>query len=207
MTWVFTSMTAVALIVLLVGERRSITLRNIAKPVASAGFIGVALSAGALDTTYGSWVFLGLMLGAAGDILLLGASRGAFLAGLGAFLFGHIAYVVAFGTIGLQGPLVLIVGGVAAVVGALIFVWLYPHLEGAMVVAVAAYIVVISAMVVTAAASAAPVVILGSAAFYLSDLSVARDRFISPGFSNRVWGLPLYYGAQLLLAWSVTIIR
>jgi uncharacterized membrane protein YhhN len=206
-TWVFTSITTVALAVLLVGERSSITLRNIAKPVASAGFIGVALSAGALDTAYGSWVFLGLMLGATGDVLLLGASRGAFLAGLGAFLFGHVAYVIAFGTIGLDGPLVLIVGGVAAVVGALVFVWLHPHLEGFMVGAVAAYIIVISAMVVAAAASAVPVVILGSTAFYLSDLSVARDRFVSPGFSNRVWGLPLYYGAQLVLAWSVIIIQ
>jgi uncharacterized membrane protein YhhN len=205
MTWVFTSITIVALFVLLVGEKSSITLRNIAKPVASAGFVGVAFSAGALDTTYGSWVFLGLVLGAAGDVLLLGASRGAFLAGLAAFLLGHVAYVVAFVTIGLHGSLVLIVGGGAAAVGAIVFVWLYPHLDRAMVGPVAAYIIVISAMLVTAAASTVPVVILGSAAFYLSDLSVARDRFVAPGFANRVWGLPLYYGAQLLLAWSVII--
>ncbi|MFZ0491805.1 MAG: lysoplasmalogenase family protein, partial [Acidimicrobiia bacterium] len=97
----FTGLTATALIVLLAGEKSSITLRNIAKPVASAGFIGVALSAGALDTAYGSWVFLGLLLGAAGDVLLLGASRGAFLAGLVSFLMGHVAYVVAFVILGL----------------------------------------------------------------------------------------------------------
>ena len=29
---------------------------------------------------------------------------------------------------------------------------------------------------------------------------VARDRFIAPGFANAAWGLPLYYGAQLVLA-------
>jgi uncharacterized membrane protein YhhN len=206
-TWVFTSITIVALVVLLVGEKRNVTLRNIAKPVASAGFVGVALSAGALDSTYGSWVFLGLMLGAAGDVLLLGVSRGAFVAGLAAFLLGHVAYVAAFVTVGLHGPVALIVGSAAMVIGAFVFVWVYPHLERAMIAPVAAYIVVISTMVATAAASVVPVVILASAAFYLSDLSVARDRFVAPGFINRVWGLPLYYGAQLLLAWSVVITR
>jgi hypothetical protein len=29
---------------------------------------------------------------------------------------------------------------------------------------------------------------------------VARDRFLRHEFLNRAWGLPLYYGAQLLLA-------
>jgi hypothetical protein len=42
-------------------------------------------------------------------------------------------------------------------------------------------------------------------AFYLSDLSVARDRFIAPSIENKVWGWPLYFGAQMVLAsaaWS-----
>lgn len=203
MTWIFTALTLTALVVLLAGERSNTTLRNLAKPVASAGFIGVALSAGALDTTYGSWVFLGLLLGAAGDVLLLGASRGAFLGGLVAFLLGHVAYVVAFSGLGPAWPIVLIAGGLALVVGAIVFLWLFPHIDRAMIGPVAAYVLVISAMVVMAAASRTPIVILGAAGFYLSDLSVARDRFVASGFANRVWGLPLYYGAQLLLAWSV----
>jgi len=31
---------------------------------------------------------------------------------------------------------------------------------------------------------------------------VARDRFVAQGFINRAWGLPMYYGGQLLLAYS-----
>ena len=31
----------------------------------------------------------------------------------------------------------------------------------------------------------------------------ARDRFVAEEFANRVWGLPLYYAAQVALAWSV----
>jgi hypothetical protein len=37
---------------------------------------------------------------------------------------------------------------------------------------------------------------------YLSDLSVARDRFVKPAFVNRLWGLPLYYASTVLIAWS-----
>lgn len=205
MTWVFTAMTTLALIVLLVGERSSDTLRNVAKPIASAGFLGVAFTSGALDTTYGSWIFLGLLLGAIGDVLLLGASRVAFLSGLVAFLLGHVGYITAFALLGLDGPTALIVGSLALVVGSAVYVWLRPHLDRGMEIPVAVYIVVISAMVTLAAASTVPLVIVAAVAFYLSDLSVARDRFVDSGFVNRLWGLPLYYGAQLLLAWSVTL--
>jgi hypothetical protein len=36
--------------------------------------------------------------------------------------------------------------------------------------------------------------------FWLSDLCVARERFVTQGFVNRAIGLPLYYGAVLVLA-------
>jgi len=44
---------------------------------------------------------------------------------------------------------------------------------------------------------------VGAVLFFLSDLLVARDRFVAPGFGNRLLGLPLYYAAQLLLASAV----
>jgi hypothetical protein len=49
------------------------------------------------------------------------------------------------------------------------------------------------------------VILAAAVAFYLSDLAVARDRFVAPGFRNRLWGLPLYYGAQLLFVWTVSL--
>ena len=75
--------------------------------------------------------------------------------------------------------------------------WLRPHLSASMRRPVTAYVAVISAMLALPAG-----VPLGAFAFYLSDLSVARDRFVAAGFVNRVWGLPLYYFAQLCLASS-----
>jgi hypothetical protein len=65
---------------------------------------------------------------------------------------------------------------------------------------------VISVMVVAALATFGAhgngAIVVGALAFYASDLSVARDRFVVHEFVNRLWGLPLYFGAQLVLAYS-----
>ena len=47
------------------------------------------------------------------------------------------------------------------------------------------------------------ILFVGAFAFYLSDLAVARQRFVVKSFTNKAWGLPLYFGAQLVLAWTV----
>ena len=43
----------------------------------------------------------------------------------------------------------------------------------------------------------------GAALFFVSDLAVARDKFVGASFLNRAWGLPAYYAGQLLIAWSL----
>ena len=74
--------------------------------------------------------------------------------------------------------------------------------------AVALYASVISIMLAfavgTVVARFDPRILAGALLFYLSDLLVARQRFVAPGLVNRVVGLPLYYAGQVLLAWSVT---
>jgi hypothetical protein len=54
-----------------------------------------------------------------------------------------------------------------------------------------------------AAAAGRWAVLAGALLFALSDLAVARDRFVHAGFANKLWGWPTYFGAQLLLAWTV----
>jgi uncharacterized membrane protein YhhN len=80
-----------------------------------------------------------------------------------------------------------------------------------MKIPVLAYIVVISIMVCAACgiagnpnlpASARATIFAGAILFYLSDLFVARQRFVVNAHANRVVGLPLYYAAQFLLAFS-----
>ena len=48
-----------------------------------------------------------------------------------------------------------------------------------------------------------PRFLAGAVLFFASDLGVARDKFVAPGFPNRAWGLPAYYAGQLLIAWSL----
>ena len=148
-----------------------------------------------------------LVLSWMGDLLLTFTSRQAFLGGLVAFLLGHVAYSVAFGRLGVDP----IAGAASAVVVAIIAVfvwrWLAPHV-GDMAAPVVAYVVVISVMVTLAFGSfgdgATLLIPVGATLFFVSDLFVARDKFVAPGTVNRVWGLPLYYGAQILLALSTT---
>lgn len=178
------------------------------KIMASTGFVIVALGAGALDSTYGRWILVGLGLSWIGDAALLGRSDRAFLLGLGAFLLGHLAYVVAFLSIDLDPTTPAILFGLTwlAIVSQ-VARWLNPHVTGHMRTPVAAYVTVISAMVVLAGPAGVGrgslLIPVGAVAFAVSDIAVARDRFVSSGAVNRMWGLPLYYVGQVLLSLSV----
>ena len=177
------------------------------------------MAAGATDTAYGTWVLAALCLGWVGDLALVSVRRVWFLLGLGAFLLSHLTYIGAFAAVRPHALVAVLVAAALLAPAGLVARWLWPHLGADMRGPVLAYILVISAMVAAAAgASAGPgldptsalstagwkaVVITAAVAFYLSDVSVARDRFVAPGFANRIWGLPLYYIAQILFALSV----
>ncbi|MBT9556046.1 MAG: lysoplasmalogenase [Myxococcales bacterium] len=175
------------------------------KVLASTGFMVAALLPGLPTGTYGAAVVAALVLSFAGDLLLVpkGAKR-AFLAGLVAFLLGHVAYAVAFTALGLpMGPTALafgIIAGPAIVVGR----YFVSRASAQMKAPVVAYIVVISAMVALASGATwrtgDPLLLLAAGLFYASDVFVARQRFVGPDFLNRAVGLPLYYAAQLIFA-------
>lgn len=197
---------------LLVAERReSQAGKWLTKPIASFAFIGVALASGASVTGYGQLILLGLVLCLLGDVLLIPEDRpGVFRLGVFAFLCGHVAFAAAFLTQPLDGRWL----GTAAVVLALVlwrvWRWLGPHLPADMRVPVQAYFAVIASMTALACAvtgaGGTPLVALGAIAFTASDIAVARDRFVRHGFTNRAWGLPLYYFAQVLLALTPAVL-
>lgn len=185
------------------GER---PIGRVLKGVASAGFIAVAFSVGAFDTGYGRTVLVALVLSWIGDMLLSYSSSDAFRAGLVAFLLAHVAYVVAFLIRGVDGTWAAMAAAIAAFAAILVWRWLGPHLDSPMRRPVAAYVAVISLMVAlafgTVGHDADPRIAAGAVAFFVSDLFVARNRFVSPGFVNRAVGLPTYYVGQVLLALS-----
>lgn len=188
MRLIATIVCAMACLGLVAAERTHHRARFVAKPLASAAFIAAGLGAPPL-------VLAGLVLGALGDVALL-FERG-FLPGLGVFLLGHLAYAVAFPPVVPVWLLPPAIGGVLALV------WLGPHL-GSMKLPVIAYVAAIVAMVAGALATDNLVLKLGAIAFFASDLSVARDKFVQKAWINRAWGLPAYYAGQLLIAWATT---
>lgn len=197
-------------LLLLAEHRGANPLRWIAKPAASLAFVLAALAGGAGESAYGLWVLAALILCMAGDILLIPAGEKTFLGGMGAFAAGHAAYIGAF-LWGSPQPTPLFLAGAAAMaVFAIISLrWLWPHL-GAFRGPVAGYTAIIAVMVATSFLAAPPtrptpnlLVIAGAIGFAVSDLAVAREKFVASTFLNRAWGLPLYYGAQLMLAASV----
>lgn len=176
----------------------------LAKPLASTGFVLTAVHAGAFGSPYGVVVLVALLCSWWGDVLLIPKREVYFKLGLGAFLLGHVAFSAAFLMRGVA-PLWAF-GALLGVVpvGLAVGRWLLPNVPMKLRMPVVAYMAVITIMVTTAAGTYARHgdlrLLLGALMFYLSDLSVARDKFVAPGFNNKLWGLPCYYFAQLLLA-------
>lgn len=198
----------VALILNLVGHHREQrTLTVVTKLIASTTFLLVALLGGALEIGWGRALIVGLAFGWIGDVCLLGKQKRWFMAGLAAFLFGHLAYCVAFLVHGVEVEVVALALAMLVIPALMLDRWLRPHVPADMRAPVRLYVATISVMLALAIAAwqaGAPAsVFVGALAFYGSDLSVARERFVAKQFVNRLWGLPAYYLGQLLLALSV----
>lgn len=198
--------TTLLVVALLIAERKSSKLGAwIAKPLASLGFVAVACASGAMDSDYGRTVLVALIACALGDVMLIPQGAGpAFLGGMASFALGHAGYAFAFWQRGIDRSAALI--GLVAMAGIAVATlrWLGPRLPADMRVPIRVYIAIISAMVALAAGAsvhtASPAIAIGALAFAASDLSVARERFVESAYVNLLWGLPLYYAAQLVLA-------
>ena len=185
------------------------------KTVLSCLFIFTALVQAHLIPVYYYFLILGLIFCLGGDVFLALPREKMFLFGLVSFLLGHLLYVICFFYVADISQWTWIGCLVGLLVSGLVFFWLRPHL-GSMLIPVIAYIIVITVMVIGAWTvlgdtqlndAGRLLVFIGAVSFYLSDLFVARDRFLKSEFTNRLIGLPLYYCGQFLLAFSVGLIK
>lgn len=199
-----------ALLVLLIAERFGLRwTKAIAKLTASSAFVWAALAWGASQTPFGQLLLIGLVLSWIGDAFLLPSGRTLwFKIGIGAFMLAHVFYALACMRLPI-GPASLVVCGASVGLGAWLTTrWLSPILPSAFRWPVFAYIGIISVMVTLAGAAVgggAPVILgVGALGFALSDLSVARDRFVGVEFENVAWGLPLYFLSQLAIAYAAS---
>jgi alkenylglycerophosphocholine/alkenylglycerophosphoethanolamine hydrolase len=152
-------------------------------------------------------VTIGLLLSALGD-LLLEISPDLFIAGLGAFLVAHLAYVGAFLEQTRQPAMRFALP--VACFGAVSFLWLLPKL-GAMTWPVLAYVVVICTMMWRAWAQVADTRLarrgawcaaLGATSFGISDTLVAWNRFVAPVLALKLLLMLLYWAGQWGIAAS-----
>jgi uncharacterized membrane protein YhhN len=179
------------------------------KPLAAFGFVLLALYFGALESNYGIIILLGLLACAMGDVLLLSRkSEKLFKAGMAAFALGHIFYVAAISII--KTPFSTDIANWVFLFIVIIFAsQIIKKIPKNMLRPVLYYSLIIFLMVLSSlfVPRNMPFILVPVAAimFAISDMFVARDRFIEP---NRYWALaitPLYFGAQALFAFSAAV--
>ena len=206
---IISALLALAVAALLWAEWKSSSFGvALTKPIASTIFMIAALLAGALTSTYGQLIFLGLILSWLGDVFLIPKRQIFFVFGLGSFLLAHLAFACAFILLPLESSSLAIVAMAISVFAIFVVRWLWPHLPGNLRLPVVAYLGAISLMVVLAGGTVTfvgPLLLTGAILFAISDVFVARERFVSSSVTNKLCGLPLYYAAQLLFALSIQI--
>lgn len=186
-------------------ERRLFRLEYIFKPLTLALLIAAAVAAD-LGPAH-PWIVAGLGFGLLGDLGLMlskdGEPDAPFLAGLGAFLAGHICYLVGFSRHGVRGLDLL--AGLLVVLG-MAGLTLPQVLRGAkraagreFAVVVAAYAGVLSAMTVFAVGTSAIATAAGGVLFLASDTLIARDRFVRTVRHGPLLIMVTYHAAQFLI--------
>lgn len=182
-------------------------LEVVCKPATLVALIVAAVAAdpapGAGDRR--AWFVAALVFSLAGDVLLMLRDR--FVAGLAAFLAGHVSYVAGFWTDPPSGTGLIVAGLLVVValgpVATRIVSALRAHGERTLAGPVVAYILVISAMVVSALASGNAAAGAGAVLFAGSDSLIAWDRFVRPQRWAAVAIMVTYHLGQLLLVLSL----
>jgi uncharacterized membrane protein YhhN len=166
------------------GERRA--LEYLCKPATLAALVvaAVVLAPGVDAQTRRSWFVAALAFSLAGDVLLM-LPRDLFVAGLAAFLVGHLCYLAGFWAHGPSMPallvaVVVVVAVVAPLARRILTAIARSGQPDGLRVAVTAYMAVISAMLATALATGNPVAGCGAVLFVASDSMIAWDRFVRP---------------------------
>lgn len=165
-----------------------------------------ALSLSPDSSSQRSWFVVALVLSLAGDVFLMLPPRDEwFVAGLGSFLVAHLAYI---------GGLWLEPGGVSlarwlgglevlAVLGVVVGGAVLRAAPQPMRPPVAAYMTVISLMVAFAVGSGDWLAVLGAALFYVSDATIAWNRFVRPLAPAKTVIIVTYHLAQFALVLSL----
>ena len=155
-----------------------------------------------------SWsISIGILLSFVGDIALLKDSKTAFIVGLGFFLLAHMSYVTGFLSVVGWSPSVLAYGTLIAAATALLLRRIWANTTG-LRIPVVIYAIALSSMAVSAFATtsgilppaAARLAAAGGLLFYISDSSLAFDKFARPINHVEFLTMGVYWLGQLGIA-------
>ncbi len=159
-------------------------------------------------------VFLGLGFGWLGDVFLISVRKPFFLAGLIAFLTGHVLYVVAIAE--LLAPLSILVPGVIGLLllslGKILFTSLKPYISKDMLIPVLFYVLVLISinfvsinLLLQSVTLQSILLVVGSAMFMSSDYILARTIFVKSSKKMQFAVMALYIPAQVLITLSFAL--
>lgn len=159
------------------------------------------------------WFGLGILFSLAGDVLLMIQFERMFLAGLIAFLFAHISYMVgfniplpAFSAWGIAFAVMISLGGARIIRRILEAITAKGQSQMRMPVIV--YSMTISLLLLSAMlklsdlswnANSAALVSLGAFMFYISDIILAWNKFVEPIQNGRIYNIAAYQLGQIAL--------
>lgn len=167
---------------------------------ASTSYLLLALSNRSHKSRTGWLMMAALAACALGDFF----GPGNFEAGVAAFALAHLLFSACFISIGLSRARFPYAVVATIAVSTLVLYWIHPHLEAGEQTLVWGYALVIGVMLTTALSlrkhEAAATIVGAAIIFYVSDLFVARWRFVDESSMNAYFCYPLYYTACLMFA-------
>jgi uncharacterized membrane protein YhhN len=181
------------------------------KMALATGYLAAALAMGALDSRLGRWLLLGFACAWWGDFLLIGPKNPFFLAGLIAFLLGHVCYCAAYAAHGARWRVAGVSYLVLACPGAVLAWNLWPGIPAGMHLPVMLYLAVITLMVALSFGCVRRpggwLLALGAVLFYLSDMGVSSHAFGGAHMEPFKRLVALYFPGQYVLALAIPVAR
>ncbi len=209
MTYLLLTYLALVTILTVLDSRLSLMQRGIIKMSAASIFLVIPGYQFAQLNAFETVIFIGLIASWMGDLCLVWTGTGKrFKLGIFSFLLAHFAYAGAF----LLQTLMPVIAGTLflclVVFSAIIFLRLQKDIPQNLKLPVQIYILALVAMTALAwsIADHTARIAYGTAAtaFLISDISVALQRFGTHSRAHRLWGVPLYFGAQIGFALLIT---
>lgn len=215
---------AVEVVFILLESRKRMLAALLTKGAASLLFVFAAVLAQGLakDGAYAQLILAGLMLGAIGDVclnlrfVLTDRARPIFMAGIAAFLLGHVAYLIA---LIVRAPQALLYALPAAAIASFFlirFVLSRVNVQGAIKIFGIVYLCVVFLMAACAVALLCmepqnPGYVLfaaGGLLFAASDVLLVLNQFGKRAYpAFRALNLSLYYAGQILIALTIVWMR